>query len=138
MKPTSTSGGNSLSLPSDGLFPGTVPQAACPRPSTWSSRCPACDGVSPSSPTGSRMLLAHPSLTALFHLSLLQNGLPWWLKQSRVCLRCERPRLDPWIRQIPLGKATHSSILAWEMPRTEDPGGLQSMGVTNHQTQLSN
>ena len=24
--------------------------------------------------------------------------------------------------------ATHSSILAWEIPWTEDPGGLQSMG----------
>ena len=24
--------------------------------------------------------------------------------------------------------ATHSSILAWEIPRTEEPGGLQSMG----------
>ena len=24
--------------------------------------------------------------------------------------------------------ATHSSILAWETPRTEEPGGLQSMG----------
>ena len=23
---------------------------------------------------------------------------------------------------------THSSILAWEMPWTEEPGGLQSMG----------
>jgi len=30
----------------------------------------------------------------------------------------------------PLEKAvvTHSSILAWEIPRTEEPGGLQSMG----------
>ena len=26
------------------------------------------------------------------------------------------------------GMATHSSILAWEMPWTEEPGGLQSMG----------
>ena len=26
------------------------------------------------------------------------------------------------------GMATHSSILAWEIPRTEEPGGLQSMG----------
>ena len=26
--------------------------------------------------------------------------------------------------------ATHSSILAWEIPRIEEPGGLQSMGVT--------
>ena len=24
--------------------------------------------------------------------------------------------------------ATHSSILAWKTPRTEEPGGLQSMG----------
>ena len=26
------------------------------------------------------------------------------------------------------GKATHSSILAWRIPGTEEPGGLQSMG----------
>ena len=26
------------------------------------------------------------------------------------------------------GMATHSSILAWEIPRTEEPGGLQSTG----------
>ena len=26
------------------------------------------------------------------------------------------------------GMATHCSILAWEIPWTEEPGGLQSMG----------
>ena len=26
------------------------------------------------------------------------------------------------------GMATHSSILAWRIPWTEDPGGLQSIG----------
>ena len=26
------------------------------------------------------------------------------------------------------GMATHSSILAWRIPRTEEPGGLQSVG----------
>ena len=26
------------------------------------------------------------------------------------------------------GMATHSSILAWEIPWTEEPGGLQTMG----------
>ena len=33
-------------------------------------------------------------------------------------------------REDPLEKAiaTHSSMLAWEIPRTEEPGGLQSMG----------
>ena len=27
------------------------------------------------------------------------------------------------------GMATHSSILAWRTPRTEEPGELQSMGL---------
>ena len=34
--------------------------------------------------------------------------------------------------------ATHSSIIAWEIPWTEEPGGLQSMGsvVQKSWTQL--
>ena len=42
--------------------------------------------------------------------------------------------LKTWVQSLgwedPLGKgiATHSSILAWRIPWTEDPGGLQSMG----------
>ena len=41
---------------------------------------------------------------------------------------------DPWVRFLgwedPLKKemATHSSILAWKISWTEEPGGLQSMG----------
>ena len=27
------------------------------------------------------------------------------------------------------GLATHSSVLAWKIPWTEEPGGLQSMGL---------
>ena len=27
------------------------------------------------------------------------------------------------------GLATHSSILAWRIPQTEEPGGLQSIGL---------
>ena len=36
---------------------------------------------------------------------------------------------DPYVRKIPLEKemATPSSILAWEIPWTEEPGGLQSV-----------
>ena len=33
--------------------------------------------------------------------------------------------------------ARHSSILAWKIPWVEEPGRLQSMGVTNSQTRLS-
>ena len=41
---------------------------------------------------------------------------------------------ETWVqslgREDPLEKeiATHSSILAWRIPWTEEPGGLQSMG----------
>ena len=34
--------------------------------------------------------------------------------------------------------ASHSGILAWDIPWTEEPDGLQSMGLQNSQTQLSN
>ena len=42
-------------------------------------------------------------------------------------------------QEDPLEKemATHSSILAWEIPWTEAPGGLQSMGSHKSRTQLS-
>ena len=34
--------------------------------------------------------------------------------------------------------ATYSSILAWKIPWTEKPGGLQSMGSRKSQTRFSN
>ena len=42
---------------------------------------------------------------------------------------------ETWVRSLgredPLEKemATHSSVLAWRIPWTEEPGGLQSMGL---------
>ena len=33
-----------------------------------------------------------------------------------------------WEDPLEKGTATHSNILAWRIPRTEEPGGLQSMG----------
>ena len=33
-----------------------------------------------------------------------------------------------WEDPLEKGMATHSSILAWRIPWTEEPGGLQSMG----------
>ena len=34
-----------------------------------------------------------------------------------------------WEDLLEEGMATHSSILAWRIQRTEEPGGLQSMGL---------
>ena len=44
--------------------------------------------------------------------------------------RHKRQKFYPWVGKIPLeeGTATHSNILAWKIPWTEKPGGLQSMG----------
>ena len=41
----------------------------------------------------------------------------------------QETRVQSLGREDPLEKemATHSSILAWRIPRTEEPGGLQSM-----------
>ena len=38
--------------------------------------------------------------------------------------------MDPWVGKTPWSKiATHSSILAWRIPQTEEPGRLQFMGL---------
>ena len=34
-----------------------------------------------------------------------------------------------WEDRLEEGMTTHSSILAWRLPWTEEPGGLQSMGL---------
>ena len=43
--------------------------------------------------------------------------------------RHKRGQFDPWIGKDPLekGTATHSSNLAWRIPWTEEPGGLESI-----------
>ena len=44
--------------------------------------------------------------------------------------RLKRHGFDPFSQKDPLeeGMATHSSVLAWRIPWTEELGGLQSMG----------
>ena len=43
-----------------------------------------------------------------------------------------------WEDPLEKEMATHSSILAWETPWTEEPGGLQSIGSQKSETWLSN
>ena len=61
-----------------------------------------------------------------------KTGLPWWLsgKESACqCRRLKRAGLELWVGEDPLENemATNSSGLAWEIPWTEESGGLQSM-----------
>ena len=43
-----------------------------------------------------------------------------------------------WEEPLEEKVATHSSMLAWEIPWTEEPGGLQSMQTRRVKTLLSN
>ena len=49
----------------------------------------------------------------------------------RNLLAMKETRVGSLGREDPLekGMSTHSSILAWRIPWTEEPGGLQSMGL---------
>ena len=44
------------------------------------------------------------------------------------CRRCRKCRPLGWKDPLEEEMATHSSILAWEIPWAEEPGGLQSTG----------
>ena len=64
------------------------------------------------------------------YYSISLSGIPSWFRWLRICLQCRRPGFDTWVRKIPWRRmATHSSILAWRIPGTEEPGELQSTGL---------
>ena len=52
----------------------------------------------------------------------------WFPEPACQCRRHKRHGFDPWVGKIPWRRATHSSILAWRIPWTEEPGWLQSIG----------
>ena len=66
---------------------------------------------------------------------------PWSLVTQTVknLPTMQETRVPSLGREDPLekGMATHSSILAWNIPWAEEPGGLQSKGSQRGQTRLS-
>ena len=73
-------------------------------------------------------IVIHFSILKVFPVAQIVKNL---LTMQETCVR-------PLGQEDPLekGMATHSSTLAWRIPWTEEPGGLQSMG-TQSRTQLS-
>ena len=55
----------------------------------------------------------------------------WWLRWWRIRLRWRRPGVDPWAGKIPWRRGWQPTpvFLPGESPWTEEPGGLQSMGL---------
>ena len=65
---------------------------------------------------GVNITLGFPSGSAVKNLPAMQE-----LQKTQVQSLGQEDSLEK-------GMATHSSILAWRIPWTEEPGGLQSMG----------
>ena len=61
-------------------------------------------------------------------------------QRERIRLPVQETQVRSLGQEDPLGKevATHSSILAWEIPQTEESGGLHSTGSQKSWTRLSN
>ena len=61
------------------------------------------------------------------------QGLPRWLsgKESACNVETQETQVHFLGQEDPLEEemAIHSSILAWKIPWTEEPGGLQSLGL---------
>ena len=60
------------------------------------------------------------------------DGGAWWAAVHGVAKN--QARLNDFtftfhIHALEKEMATHSSVLAWKIPWTEEPGGLQSMGL---------
>ena len=59
-----------------------------------------------------------------------------WVKNPPIMQETQEKQVQSLGQEDPLEKkmVTHSSILAWEIPWTEEPGRLQSMGSQKSQT----
>ena len=62
--------------------------------------------------------------------------LPRWLSGKSICLPTPEILIRSlgWEDHLENAMVTHSRILAWEIPWTEEPGGLQSMGHKDSDT----
>ena len=78
--------------------------------------------------TCAAVLLGNSPICVMYLLS--QGGFPHASDGKEPACSTGDPGFDPWVREYPLekGMATHPSILAWRIPWTEEPGGLQSTG----------
>ena len=70
----------------------------------------------------------HLWYVALFFEWILALGLPRWLSGQEPACQCRRCGIHPWVGKIPWRRKWQHipRILAWGIPQTEDPGGLQS------------
>ena len=82
-----------------------------------------------------KYLIANTSLALFFAPVFMSSVQP---NDSMLYFLANQEARDciPWVRKNPLHKemATCSSILAWRIPWTEEPGGLQCVGLQESNT----
>ena len=70
-----------------------------------------------------------PQILLIFHLSTkLRASLVAQMAKNLPAMQETQVRFLGQGDTLKKGMATHSNILAWRIPRTEEPGGLQFMG----------
>ena len=77
--------------------------------------------------TGQMMCQSQGILSCLCEVTNLGFPVGSVIKES-AC-RCRRHGFNLWVRKISWRRKWQPSILAWEIPWTEETGGLQSMGL---------
>ena len=62
------------------------------------------------------------------HLWVNRSVLVYLDNKEFTCNAGDTGSILDWEDPLEKGLATRSSVLAWRIPQTEEPGGLQSMG----------
>ena len=127
-------------LPLCTLFPLNLSDLFPCVPLFQSSRLPPFNPWHALHPHSAPPLVAKLPFHPLFLYSLCSRSSPSPLPASSLSLGHVFHPFIPSLYWSALEQemATHSSILAWRIPWTEEPSGLQSMGITKSQTQLTN
>jgi len=68
------------------------------------------------------------SLVSVSNLLIIGASLVAQVVKNLLAMQETTVRCLDWEEPLEKGMTTHSSILAWRIPWTEDPGGLQSLG----------
>ena len=93
----------------------TRPPCPSPAPGVYSDSCPL-----------SRW--CHPTISSSVNFKHLEGYPDGSDGKESACNVGELGSIPELGRSLEKGRATHPSILAWKIPQTEEPGGLQSMG----------
>ena len=71
----------------------------------------------------------YSTINTTYHLPLPPTSLVAQMVKRLPTMPETRVRSLGWKDLLEKEMAAHSSILAWEIPQTEKPGGLQSIGL---------